>query len=406
MFVVADLCPYWTCPPTGGGPLRVHNLNRMAADQGLVLQFSVRPTFGHRQGGWSNWIGSRSCSITDRYSEYQYFHPLILGTSYLLYRLGLHSDLFLSSIVRWLSPKRMTQIVDRASIIQVEHPWLFALARRLANGRPIVYVAHNVEAVLWQAPTQTSGKFLSKLTRRPRELERDAIQYASAIVAMSRADVDAMLNEYDADLQRIHVIPNGVDVNVRRPATDREKSEARGRLGLDSRPVLLFIGSDHYPNKEALRYIQSMGAKLTDDLGVQFVIVGDVGRGTNSTDYMQVTGFVEDVADYLAAADIALNPLTSGSGTSLKIVEYLACGLPTITTAMGMRGLDLMPGRDVLSGEVNDFPHLIARLLSNQALRTELSHNGRETVEQNYSWERLGERMLDVYRELSQCDFV
>ena len=402
MLMIADLCPYWTWPTTGGGPLRVYNLNRVVSNQAQLVQFSARPTFGHQQGQWKKWVGSRQRQLSPHYLEYQYFHPLILGNGYLLYRLGLHSDLFLSPILRLLSPSSLRQVMKSAAIIQVEHPWLFDLAWRLAHGRPIIYVAHNVEAALWEKPTQKQSPLLNQWAIRPRKLEERAVQQAKAIIAMSPNDAQTMTDQYNADPGRIVIIPNGVDTNQRQPASSVQKTAARARLGLDNRPILLFTGSDHYPNKEALRYIQHWQAQLGPELGVQFVIVGGVGRGVSSTATMRVAGFVEDVSDYLAAADIALNPLISGSGTSLKVVEYLACGLPTITTATGIRGLELIPDQDVLLGDISEFPQLIAHLLASQELQPHLAWHGRQTVMQKYSWEHLGQRMLEVYARVSQ----
>jgi glycosyltransferase involved in cell wall biosynthesis len=398
MVTVANLCPYWTWPPAGGGPLRVYNLNRVVAHQVQVLQFSTRPTFGHRKNGGLNLLQSHRYELATQYQEYQYSHPLITISSYFLYRLGLHSDLLLSDIVGRLSPKPLRQIVKQSSIIQVEHPWLFTLAADIAENRPIIFVAHNVEAALWQRPVQTGRVSLQKLANRSRRLEEEAAQRADAIIAMSQTDADVLVGDYGVKPNHVHIIPNGVDLTVRKPATTQEKAEARRRLGLDSRPVLLFIGSDHYPNKEALHHIQGIGQKLATELNVRFLIVGDVGRNTSDTAYMRVTGFVENVKDYLAAADIALNPLTSGSGTSLKTVEYLACGLPTITTITGIRGLNLVPGRDVLAGDVSEFPQLVAKVLSDQALQKRLTHDGRQAAERNYGWERLGQHMLEIYK--------
>jgi glycosyltransferase involved in cell wall biosynthesis len=398
--VVADLCPYWTWPPTGGGPLRVHHLNRVVANRAQVLQFSARPTFGHRHGGWSNWVGSRACHITGRYQEYQYFHPAILGTGYLLYRSGLHSDLLLSPILQWLSPRQMHSALARASIIQVEHPWLFRLAREHAMGRPTIYVAHNVESALWQTSTHERVARFAGLACRARELEQEAVQQADAIVAMSAVDARTLTDEYGANPDHISIIPNGVDLSTRAVPTRGQKIAARKRVGLDKRPVLLFVGSDHYPNKQALRYILRWQAQLGRDLGVQFVVVGHVGQGVDSTEHMRITGFVEDARDYFLAADIALNPLTNGSGTSLKAVEYLAYGLPTITTETGVRGLKVAPGHDVLLGDVDEFPQLTARLVSDQSLQADLARSGRQFVERHYGWEQLGKRMLGMYERV------
>jgi glycosyltransferase involved in cell wall biosynthesis len=162
----------------------------------------------------------------------------------------------------------------------------------------------------------------------------------------------------------------------------------------------LFIGSDHYPNREAAQYICDLEAQLGPKLGVQFVIVGDAGRGICSSQHLRVTGFVDDVTDYLMAADIALNPLTNGSGTSLKAVENLACGLPTITTEVGIRGLDIVPGRDALVGTRDQFPKLIERLISDLALQHRLTRAGRQLAERKYGWRSLGQHMLAIYQGL------
>lgn len=403
MITVADLCPYWSWPPTGGGPLRVYNLNKRVAAQVQVLQFSVRPTFGHQQHGWSSWVGTRSHQLAQNYWEYQYFHPAILGTGYLLYKSGLHSDLFLSSMLRLLSPVALHEIIKSASIIQVEHPWLFDLARHLAHGRPIVYVAHNVEAALWGQLDEGAGGALGVFKQRTRELERAAVRDAHAVVAMSPQDAATLVQDYGASLQRLTIIPNGIDLQSRSPATAEKKAAARKRLGIDAKPVLLFTGSDHYPNKEALAHIQRWQAYLGSELGIQFIVVGTAGRGIQSTEHMRVVGFVDDISDYLAAADIALNPLTSGSGTSLKIGEYLACGLPTVTTLTGIRGLQLTPGEDVLLGEISEFPQLIKRLLKERELRENLGRHGHQTAAAAYSWDYLADHMLGVYAKVAQC---
>ena len=406
MLVIADLSPYWAWPPTGGGPLRVYNLNRAVAERVRVLQFSARPTIGHRQRSWRSWIGSRVCQLADEYTEYQYFHPLLLGSSYLLYRLGLHSDIFLSQGLTWLAPRQLSHVVRDAAIVQVEHPWLFDLAQRLAEGRPIVYVAHNVEAKLWGQQSVGKRRFLRRLAGQTEKLEARAVQMADVTVAMSSEDATYLSERYGVAPQKIEIIPNGVDSRLRQPASPLEREAARKRLGIGcSTSVVLFTGSDHYPNKEALQHMIKWQAALSER-DILFLVVGSVGRGVASTQHLRVEGFVDDLRDYLAAADIALTPLASGSGTSLKIVEYLACGLPTITTAVGMRGLSLDPGRDILLAELSEFPRQIVQLLEDGELRARLRVNGRAAVEQQYSWHQLSQSMFRIYERLTSCTYA
>jgi hypothetical protein len=55
---------------------------------------------------------------------------------------------------------------------------------------------------------------------------------------------------------------------------------------------------------------------------------------------------VPEVPPYFAAADIGLNPITRGSGSNVKLFEYLVARLPVISTAFGVRGTDLLPQVD------------------------------------------------------------
>jgi glycosyltransferase involved in cell wall biosynthesis len=53
-------------------------------------------------------------------------------------------------------------------------------------------------------------------------------------------------------------------------------------------------------------------------------------------------------------AMVALNPLKTGSGTSIKMFDYMACGLPIISSAVGARGLNLADGIDYYACDPDD----------------------------------------------------
>jgi glycosyltransferase involved in cell wall biosynthesis len=98
----------------------------------------------------------------------------------------------------------------------------------------------------------------------------------------------------------------------------------------------------------------------------------------------------------LRAADVALNPMFSGSGTNLKMLEYFAAGLPVVTTAVGARGLDLTSGRHAIICPVEDFPGQVARVLRDDGLRARLGSEGRRLVEEAYDWGRIADAMHGV----------
>src|SRR5439155_916404 len=63
---------------------------------------------------------------------------------------------------------------------------------------------------------------------------------------------------------------------------------------------------------------------------------------------VRMVGEVERVDGCLGAADMAIVPLTRGSGTRIKILDAWAAGLPVLSTSIGASGLDYVDGHNIL----------------------------------------------------------
>jgi glycosyltransferase involved in cell wall biosynthesis len=88
---------------------------------------------------------------------------------------------------------------------------------------------------------------------------------------------------------------------------------------------------------------------------------------------------VPDVAPFLTRAHVAVNPVVSGSGVNIKLVEYLHAGLPLVSTSLATRGLPLTPGVDL---EVDDDPRgfaaAVVRLIQNPIAAERMALAGRQ----------------------------
>ena len=103
--------------------------------------------------------------------------------------------------------------------------------------------------------------------------------------------------------------------------------------------------------------------------------------------------------EYIVAADLAAVPLTSGGGTKLKMLEYMASGKAIVSTFKAAEGLGLENGKDVLMTENtnSEFLGLIFRLIENVKLRKKIGMAARKKAEQFYDWTNTAKKAAKVY---------
>jgi glycosyltransferase involved in cell wall biosynthesis len=167
---------------------------------------------------------------------------------------------------------------------------------------------------------------------------------------------------------------------------------------------MIFHGSLRYPpNEEAARILAN--SVLPDILkkhpNVCLLLVGRDPPKISHPNII-VTGFVENLPEYLAAADIAVVPLLKGGGTRIKILEYMACGKAVVSTVKGAEGLNLQNGRDILMTKYPDseFIDLVLKLIEDNDLRKNLGTNARRKVELFYDWEETAKKAVQSYYKL------
>ena len=115
-----------------------------------------------------------------------------------------------------------------------------------------------------------------------------------------------------------------------------------------------------------------------------------------------VTGRVDDVRAYLAAASVVVTPMVSGSGIKNKVLEALAMQRPVASTPLGVEGVAAVAGRDlVVASGPDELARAIAGLLADRGEAERIAVNGRRLVEAMYTWEAAAARYAGLYAELA-----
>lgn len=283
-----------------------------------------------------------------------------------------------------------------ADVVVFSHPWIYPLVRDVLRPERqlIVYDAHNVEGVL-RTELLDDGAGGSEVARGVVEVERAVCAAADLVLACSHDDARAFASIYGVPFDRIRVIPNGAFTSKIKPPSDDEKHAARQKLDVEHRPVAFFLGSNYGPNVEAARFIAEALAPALPE--VLFVIGGGVGEGLDDTQQrsnVRITGRLsdEELLTWLRASDIAVNPMFGGSGTNIKMLDFMAAGLPIVSTGVGARGI-VTSERAFVVAHAENFADTVRNLLANADERTRLAAGARSQADRFYSWERISDNL-------------
>ena len=281
----------------------------------------------------------------------------------------------------------------RGDVVVMSHPWVYPLVRDVVDTtrQPLVYDAQNVEGVLRASMLDDGGGPGTNVVRGVVEIEHALCHAADLVLVCSREDADAFVRVYDVAPEKIRLVPNGAFTNEIRPASREAKAASRAALGIGTAPLAFFVGSQYGPNLDAGRFIVGQLAPALPD--VMFVVGGGVSEALRdglSAANVRLTGPLSEADKWawLAAADLAINPMFGGSGTNIKMLEFMAAGLPIVTTPIGARGIGTAKEAFVVA-EALEFPTAVARLTGDPPRRATLGDEARREAERSYSWERI-----------------
>lgn len=297
--------------------------------------------------------------------------------------------------------EKIKTLAMEADIVIHESPFLIHLAPKRED-QILIYNSYNVEYKLHREMLNGPiGAFLSGWVRR---LEKRACRMSDLVFATSEQDRLDFSALYNISPRKIVIVPNGVDPEEIRPASWEERRQSRIDLELGQRPVLIFFGSAHPPNRKAAEFILTQLAPCIPQ--ADFLIAGKVCQEFNGCDIpnVRLMGTITDEEKHriLKSADIALNPMFGGSGSNLKMFDYLSAGLPVIATPIGSRGIPLTSYQEAIITEAPGFLTGIELLLSRPDLRQTLSRNGRRLVEEKFHWKSMAGRIHTALEDLKK----
>ncbi|MCW4007504.1 MAG: glycosyltransferase family 4 protein [Candidatus Bathyarchaeota archaeon] len=303
--------------------------------------------------------------------------------------------------------KTFLESIKNSNLIHVHgHPYPSSLiAAKIAKkyGKPVVLTQHNT-FIEYANSLWDHVEWLNDCT-----IGKEALKAADKIIVVSRATRNYVLS-LGADPKKIHVLHNGVDVDHFKPLNG-VRDAMRKKLGIPkAASVVLTVRRIVYKNgvdtliESAERAIQKNPRLvfLVVGKGPDFEKVKEKIAQLELQENFRLTGFIsdDDLPFYYNAADFFVLPSKSGEGLPLVALEAMACGLPVIATNVG--GISEIIKEEYGTLVPPDSPEALAEAILEfsqkewAALRKDL----RVMIEQEYSWDKNVEKLVEIYEEL------
>lgn len=171
--------------------------------------------------------------------------------------------------------------------------------------------------------------------------------------------------------------------------------------------VVAFIGNMSFSlNMDAcLNFINDILPGLRAQAEIRFRVIGACSaaarRKLEKHSGVEVTGAVRRIADAVDGVFCGVCPVRAGAGIQNKILNYLALGLPCVTSEVGLEGLSAVDGRDLfVYGTADHAVQLIMNLHKDSLLRSEIAKHGRRLVEKEHDWKEIRRSIRRDFSEL------
>ncbi len=173
--------------------------------------------------------------------------------------------------------------------------------------------------------------------------------------------------------------------------------------------ALFFLGNfEHKPNRDALHWFITKVFPLVRKEyppAVLHVVGPNLDKaylGDCDMRNIEFHGEVGDLQQFYEGAAVFVNPIVSGGGTRGKVLEAMSKCRAVVSTKLGVQGIDVRHGEEVLLAETApDFASETVALLRHPQRRHALASKARARISGMYDERMVFERLLTDYMDLA-----
>lgn len=290
---------------------------------------------------------------------------------------------------------------ERYDCVLLESLFVFPYIKTIKkfHNNTIVYRAHNIEYQLWNKRLKKINNPLKKwllasMIKKLTHFEREQFNQVDGIATITQSDTEEVM-KYSTS-PTVH-IPYGIS-----PVSPPTASNS-------TIPSLFYIGAlDWEPNIEGLKwFLDIVWPKIIEkEPCTQFVIAGrNPVKWFDSINKKGVKyiGEVDDALQFMKQHSIMINPLFSGGGMRVKVIEGMALSKAIASTSIGVDGIPVSHRKEVMiADDADSFAKNVLQLIADKNLLNNIAKAGYSFIERNYSPDVICARLSDFLNELDK----
>lgn len=399
---------------SGGQGIYLYYLTRELARMGHEVHVLAGPPYptlaegviGHNLVTYSYWsFHHEKEDFLFKRNPLTHFHPVNFY-EFVSTRIALSSLLLTFSVRAWVKLGELSR-EHRFDIVHDNQTLSYGTWLMEASGFPVVATIHHPLTIDLQNALQQAGSLYEKARRilwSPWVMQAVVARRMKKTIVVSETSRKAVLEAFDLDPSRMHVVHNGIDTETFRPLPDIERQEG----------LILYVGNSEDRNKGARYLLDALHLLQNDkrDFHLAFVdhkkenlkLAPRLVQKYGLSSRVHFTGRVstEQLVKLYNQAMIVVSP-SLYEGFGLPAAEAMSCGAPVIATTGGAFPEVIDHERTgwlVEPGSARALADAICKLSEDEGLRERLGTAGRESILERFNWRKAAEETLAVYEEL------
>lgn len=259
---------------------------------------------------------------------------------------------------------------NKYDLVYIDHLQLAVYMDILKEANcPIYLDQHNCESQIIKRKSEVTKSLIKRTIinmeyKKLKKFEDMIISCVDKVIVLSEEDKKCLVKGLKIDREKFIVIPIPIEADYKK------------KNGVQNQEVMkiMFLGTlSWFPNAQGIEwFVENVVTALEKhNFKYKLYIVGkdpseNLINKCNENSNIEITGYVNDVNEYIEKCDILVSPIFVGSGMRVKILECIGKRMPVISTTIGAEGIEVENNKSILiANTTEEFVKAIYNIRSN-----------------------------------------